>query len=83
MSLNMCCPAHCVVHAFPLPCPPFPSVNNMREGVGYIFSSFMEAAGYTVGRARAYTGAAANLATQVCHGGLILAYVCIITLLQG
>jgi hypothetical protein len=37
----------------------------MRDGVGYIFGSFMEAAGFTVGRARAYTGAAANLAGQV------------------
>jgi hypothetical protein len=40
-------------------------VNNLREGGSYIFHSFMEAAGFTVGRARAYTGAAANLAGQV------------------
>jgi len=43
-------------------------VNNLREGVGYIFNSFMEAAGYSVGRARAYTGAAANIASQVGWG---------------
>lgn len=40
-------------------------MNNLREGGSYIFHSFMEAAGFTVGRARAYTGAAANLAGQV------------------
>jgi hypothetical protein len=43
-------------------------VNNLREGGNYIFHSFMEAAGFTVGRARAYTGAAANLAGQVRGG---------------
>lgn len=43
-------------------------MNNLREGGSYIFHSFMEAAGFTVGRARAYTGAAANLAGQVREG---------------
>lgn len=47
------------------------TVSNLRDGAGYIFSSFMEAAGFTAGRVRAYTGAAANLASSVseaAHG---------------
>lgn len=72
------CPLVCLsaAHAPPppiiqlLPCPPphtppGPPVSNLRDGAGYIFSSFMEAAGFTVGRARAYTGAAANIASSV------------------
>lgn len=41
------------------------SVNNLRDGVTYIFTNFMEAAGFTVGRARAYTGAVTHLASRV------------------
>lgn len=49
------------------------TVTNMRDAAGYIFHSFMEAAGFTVGRARAYTGAAANLASSVSTSLLGLA----------
>jgi hypothetical protein len=58
-TADVCAVASCLSVALP------PAVGNMRDGVYYIFGSFLEAAGFTVGRARAYTGAAANLAGQV------------------
>lgn len=67
--MQAACPTTAQTTLQPLRFPTQTPVHNLADGVSYIFSSFLEAAGYTVGRARAYTGTAANLATQVRGGG--------------
>jgi hypothetical protein len=41
------------------------TVHNMWDGASYLYNNILEALGFSLGRARAYTATAANLAAEV------------------